>query len=324
MTRFNHLKIGKKRNEYTWQTSMPARRLGKHPNAKIYVWRRIILVITVIVTLSFAGKIVLGFFSAEYVSLELSGNIHYTDVQIYDVLGEKLENIVTASEEQTARYLKENLSYIKEVHVVKHVMKRVLTIEVTEREPFALLGVSNASQADMHKAHTLGNQPFTVSALRNGDISFFLVDSEGHVLKTIEVKGTGQWRSEGIPEEMVILSVVSNELPRIGTIVQSSEVQLGLALLKTALLQEPALAAQIRITDANDFQKIQLQIDALPIPVWLAGDALESGLHHTALLLKQHRTQILELIGKSPSAKKPYLDVRYQDTLYLGGYTKNR
>lgn len=324
MTRRNHLKIGKKRNEYTWRTSMPARRLGKHPNAKIYVWRRIILVIAVIVTLSFAGKIVLGFFSAEYVSLELSGNMHYTDVQIYDVLGEKLENIVTASEEQTARYLKENLSYIKEVHVVKHVMKRVLTIEVTEREPFALLGVSNAPQSDMLKAHTFGKQSFTVSALRNGDISFFLVDSEGHVLKTIEVKETGQWRSEGIPEEMVILSVVSNELPSIGTIVQSSEVQLGLALLKTVLLQEPALAAQIRIIDANDFQKIQLQIDALPIPVWLAGDALESGLHHTALLLKQHRTQILELIGKSPSVQKPYLDVRYQDTLYLGGYAKNR
>lgn len=324
MTRFNHLKIGKKRNEYTWQTSMPARRLGKHPNAKIYVWRRIILVIAVIVTLSFAGKIVLGFFSAEYVSLELSGNMHYTDVQIYDVLGEKLENIVTASEEQTARYLKENLSYIKEVHVVKHIMKRILTIEVTEREPFAILGVSNASQADMLKAHTFGNQPFTVSALRNGDISFFFVDSEGHVLKNIEVRETGQWRSEGIPEEMVILSVVSNELPRIGTIVQSNEVQLGLVLLKTALLQEPVLAAQIRIIDANDFQKIQLQIDALPIPVWLAGDALESGLHHTALLLKQHRTQILELIGKSPSAQKPYLDVRYQDTLYLGGYAKNR
>lgn len=325
MTRFNHLKIGKKRDGYTWQTSMPARRLGKHPNAKIYVWRRIILVIAIIVTLSFAGKIVLGFFSAEYVSLELSGNMHYTDVQIYDVLGEKLENIVTASEEQTARYLKENLSYIKDVHVVKHVMKRVLTIEVTEREPFALLGVSNASQVDMLKEYTFGNQPFTVSALRNGDISFFLVDSAGHVLKNIEVnKETGQWRSEGIPEEMVILLVVSNELPKIGTIVQSSEVQLGLAFLKTALLQEPALAAQIRIIDANDFQKIKLLIDALPIPVWLAGDALESGLHHIALILKQHRIQILELIGKRLNDKKPYLDVRYQDTLYLGGYAKSR
>ena len=62
------------------------------------------------------------FFSAEYVSLELSGNMHYTDVQIYDVLGEKLENIVIDSEEQTADYLKESLSYIKEVHVVKHVI----------------------------------------------------------------------------------------------------------------------------------------------------------------------------------------------------------
>ena len=319
--------FGKKnRNGYTWQTSMPARRLGKHPNAKVYMWRRIILVIAVLVTLSFAGKIVLGFFGAEYVSLELSGNMHYTDVQIYDVLGKKLENIVTDSEEQTANYLKESLSYIKEVHVVKHVMKRILTIEVTEREPFAILGFGNdsqISQVPMPKAQTLGRKSAAVSALLNGDISFFLVDSEGHVLKNIEVKETGQWRSEGL-EEMVILPVVSNELPRIGTAVQSSEVKLGLEFLKIALLQEPTLAAQIQIIDASDFQKIKLQIDALPIPVWLAGDTIESGLHHTALLLKQHKTRILELIGEIPSAKKPYLDVRYQDTLYLGGYANNK
>lgn len=287
------------------------------------MWRRIILVIAVLVTLSFAGKVVLGFFGAEYVSLELSGNMHYTDIQIYDVLGEKLENIVTDSEKHTADYLKENLSYIKEVHVVKHVMKRVLTITVTEREPFALLGFSNASQAHMPKLQTLGNQASAVSLLLNGDISFFLVDNEGHVLKNIEVKETDQWRSEGL-EEMVILSVVSNELPKIGTVVESSKVQLGLEILKIALLQEPALAAQIRIIDANDFQKINLQIDALPIPVWLAGDAVESGLHQTALLLKQHKTRILELIGEIPKAKKTYLDVRYQDTLYLGGYPESR
>lgn len=306
---------------------MPARRLGKHPNAKIYMWRRIILVIAVLVTLSFAGKIVLGFFGAEYVSLELSGNMHYTDVQIYDVLGEKLENIVTDSEEQTANYLKERLSYIKEVHVVKHVMKRILTIEITEREPFAIMGFGNdsqISQVHMPRAQTLGRKSAAVSARLSDDISFFLVDSEGHVLKNIEVKETGQWRSEGIPKEMVILPVVSNELPKIGTAVQSSEVKLGLELLKTALAQEPTLAAQIRIIDASDFQKIKLQIDALPIPVWLAGDAIESGLHHTSLLLKQHKTRIFELIGEIPSAKKPYLDVRYQDTLYLGGYANSK
>ena len=302
---------------------MPARRLGKHPNAKIYVWRRIILVIAALVTLAFAGKIVLGFFGAEYVSLELSGNMHYTDIQIYNVLGEKLENIVTDSEKQTADYLKENLSYIKEVYVVKHVMKRVLTIQVTEREPFALLGFSDTSPLHRPKGQTLGSQPSAVSMRLNGDISFFLVDTEGHVLENIEVKETGQGRSEGF-EEMVILSVVSSELPSVGTVVESSEVQLGLELLKTALLQEPVLAAQIQMIDASDFQKIKLQIDALPIPVWLAGDAIESGLHHTALFLKQHRTRILEHIGEIPSAKKPYLDVRYQDTLYLGGYAESK
>ena len=319
--------FGKKRNEHIWQTSMPARRLGKHPNAKIYMWRRIILVIAILVTLSFAGKIVLGFFSAEYVSLELSGNIHYTDVQIYDVLGEKLENIVIDSEKQTADYLKENLSYIKEAHVVKHVMKRILTIEVTEREPFALLGFGNTSQtsqAYISSVQTLGNKPSTVRTPRNGDISLFLVDSEGHVLENIEVKETGQWKSKRIPEEMPILSVVSNEPPRIGTAVQSSEVKLGLEVLKTAMLQKPALAAQIRIIDASDFQKIKIQIDALPVPVWFSGDAIESGLHHTALLLKQHKTRILELIDEIPSTRKPYLDVRYQDTLYLGGYTESK
>ena len=327
MSRLNHLNIGKKRNGYTWQTSMPARRLGKHPNARIYMWRRIILVIAVLVTLAFAGNIVLSFFAAEYVSLELSGNMHYTDVQIYDVLGEKLENIVTDSEKQTADYLKENLSYIKDVHVVKHVMKRILTIEVTEREPFALLGFGNASQISqvlMPRAQILGSESPTVSARLNGDISFFLVDIEGHVLKNIEVGETNPSKSEGKPKEMVILPVESNELPRIGTAIQKSEVKLGLEVLKTALLQEPALAAQIGIIDANDFQKIKLQIDALPIPVWLAGDAIESGLHHIALLLKRHKTRILDLIDEIPSIRKPYLDVRYQDTLYLGGYTKSK
>ena len=223
------------------------------------MWRRTILAIAVLVTLSFAGKIALSFFSAEYVSLELSGNIHYTDVEIYDVLGEKLENIVTDSEEQTADYLKENLSYIKEVHVVKHVMKRILTIEVTEREPFALLRFGDASQTSqlhMPRIRTLGNKSAAVSQLLDGDSSFFLVDSEGHVLKNIEVKETDQWKSEGLGE-IAILLVMSDEPPRIGTAVQRSEVKVGLEVLKTALLQEPALAAQIRIIDASDFQKIK-------------------------------------------------------------------
>lgn len=304
--------FGKKRNGYTRQTSMPARQLGKHPNAKIYIWRRTILLVAVIVTLSFIGKIVLGFFNAEYVSLELSGNMHYTDVQIYDVLGEKLENIVTDSEEQTSNYLKESLSYIKEAHVVKHVMKRILTIEITERKPFALLRFGN----------TFSKSSFPMSELPDGDSSFFLVDREGHVLKNIKVEETNQWKPEGL-EKMTILSVVGKERPRIGTAVQKDEVKLGLEVLKTALFEEPWLAPQIKVIDASNFQKIKMQIHTLPVPVWLAGDAIESGLHHTALLLKQHKTRILELIGESPSKTQPYLDVRFQDTLYLGGHTKS-
>lgn len=296
--------FGKKRSGYTRQSSMPARRLGKHPNAKIYMWRRVIFVLAFLITLSFIGKIALGFFSAEYVSLELSGNIHYTDVQIYDVLGEKLENIVTDSEEQTAAYLQENLSYIKDVHVVKHVMKRVLTITVTEREPFALLRFDNASQ--------------TSAA---ADSSFFLVDIDGHVLKNIEVRKANLQKS-GELEGKVILLAEGDQLPKVGTAVQIPEVTLGLTVLKTTLLQEPNLAAQMETIDASDSQKIELRIAALPVPVWLAADTIESGLHHTALLLKQHRTRVLGLISERPKAT-PYLDARFQDALYLGGYTQD-
>ena len=311
--------FGKKRNEYTRQSSMPARRLGKHPNARIYMWRRVVFIVAVVITLSFIGKIVLGFFCAEYVSLELSGNIHYTDVQIYDVLGEKLENIVTDSEEQTAAYLRESLSYIKDAHVVKHVVKRILTITVTEREPFALLRFDDAlktSRSHISGVRDSGGAPSSAGS------SFFLVDVEGHVLKNIEVEETGLQKSAEL-KGMVILLVADNQLPKVGTVAQMSEVTLGLTVLKTALLQEPDLVTQIEIIDASDSQKIEMQIDALPVPVWLAADTIDVGLHHTALLLKQHRARILELIGASPSGTQPYLDVRFQDALYLGGYTED-
>ncbi len=296
--------FGKKRGGYTRQSSMPARRLGKHPNAKIYMWRRVIFVLAFLITLSFIGKIALGFFSAEYVSLELYGNIHYTDVQIYDVLGEKLENIVTDSEEQTAVYLQENLSYIKDVHVVKHVIKRILTITVTEREPFALLRFDDATQTSA-----------------SADSSFFLVDIDGHVLKNIEVGKAGLQKS-GELEGKVILLAEGDQLPKVGTAVQMPEVTLGLTVLKIALLQEPNLAAQMETIDASDSQKIELRIDGLPVPVWLAADTIESGLHHTVLLLKQHRIRVLGLISDAPNAT-PYLDARFQDALYLGGYTED-
>ena len=284
---------------------MPRQRLGRRANTKTYLLRRTVFIVAIVLTLSFIGKTVLSFFGTEYVSLELSGNIHYTDLQIYDALGKQLQNIVTDSEERTVNYLKENLSYIKDVSVTKHVMKRLLTIEITEREPFAILRFD--STAD-------------VSVDRKG--SFFLVDSEGHVLKHID-------RQEAVPlipepfGEMVVLKVRTDEIPKVGTAIKMSEVVLGLEVLKTALLRERTLATQIESIDAGDSQKIKLQLDAFPVSVWLAADTIELGLHHIALFLKHRKTEVLKLIRESSVAVQPYLDARFQDTMYLGGLAEN-
>lgn len=284
---------------------MPARRLARGSHAKTYLFRRVVFIIAVVLTLSFIGKIVLSFFGAEYVSLELSGNMHYTDVQIYDALGEQLQNIVTASEEQTSIYLKKNLSYIKNAHVTKHVMKRMLTIEITEREPFVLLRVDSTANVSDNKDH-----------------SFFLVDSEGHVLKHIDKENTNAQISEQFGK-MVVLRAISDSLPKVGAVVEMSEVALGLEILKTALLQERNLATKIEIIDASDPQQIKLQLDAFPVSVWLAADAIELGLHHIALFLKQHKIRVLQLIRENSVETQPYLDARFQDTVYLGGLAES-
>ena len=276
---------------------MPARRLGKHPNAKIYRFRRIVFILAVLLTFAFIAKAVLSFFSAEYVSLELSGNMHYTDLHIYDVLGKKLQNIVTDSEEQTATYLKENLSYLKNAYVTKHVMKRMLTIEVTERDPFALLRIDSTD---------------------GRNYSFFLVDNEGHVLKHID-KGPANSSILEQFGEMVVLRAINDTTPKIGTTVKISEIAIGLKILKTALFLERNLARQIKNIDPSDLRKIKLRLNNFPGTVWLAGDAIESGLHHVALFLKQYNTYGLEVISVGAEPEHLYLDARYEDAVYIGG-----
>ena len=286
-----------KRGQQTRQTSMPPRRLGKHPNAKIYRFRRIVFAVAALLTLAFIAKTVLSFFGTEYVSLELSGNMHYTDIQIYDALGKKLQNIVTDSEEQTATYLKENLSYIKDAYVTKHVMKRMLTIEVTERAPFALLRIDSTD---------------------GKNYSFFLVDNEGHVLKHIDKEAASPSISEQF-RNRVVLSVINDTSPKVGEAVKISEVAIGLNILKTALLLEQDFARQIKNIDINDPRKIKLRLNNFPGSVWIAGDAVESGLHHIALFLKQKNTYGLELTSVGAEPEHLYLDARYEDTVYLGG-----
>lgn len=295
----------KKYSGYARQSSMPRQHLGRRANTKTYLLRRAIFIVAIVLTLSFIGKAVLSFFSAEYVSLELSGNMHYTDLQIYDALGKQLQNIVTDSEEQTANYLKENLSYIKDARITKQVMKRLLTIEITEREPFAILRFDSTTDVPVD---------------RNG--SFFLVDSEGHVLKHIDTQETGLL----IPEqfrEMAVLKATTDEMPKVGTAIKMPEVVLGLEVLKTALLRVRNLSTQIESIDASDSRKIKLQLDAFPVSVWLAADTIELGLYHIALFLKHRKTEVLKRIQESSAEVQPYLDARFQDTMYLGGLAEN-
>ena len=274
------------------------------------MYRRVIVVAAILLTFAFAAKVVLSFFSVEYVSFQLSGNAHYTEVQIYDILAEQLDNIVTDSEEQTATYLKENLSYIKEAHVSKHIMKRLFTIEITEREPFALLR--------FYKGFKTPPVPGTTA---DRESAFFLLDANASVLEGIDVKG------RGVPidaefREMTVLVAAGDKLPKVGTAVETSGVPLAVEVLEIALLQKPGLATQIERIDASRPQQIKMHIAALPLPVWIAGDAIGSGLHHITLLLQQHKVGLLQLLKGNPDTTQPYLDARFEDSLYLGGYTE--
>lgn len=280
--------------------------LGRRTSAKVYLWRRLIFIIALVVTLSFIGKTVLHFFSVEHISLEIFGNLHYTEVQVYDVLGAKLDNILTDSEEQTAAYLKESLSYIKDARVSRHLMKRMLTIEVTEREPFAWLKYPSVRTAP------------------GRDNALFLIDIEGYVLESISVaavRGEASPPVGGVcnPDTMVTLVAEGDTLPKIGTLVQTADVQLGIDVVKTALFREPDLARNIKSIDARNSQKIKIQFNTKRIPAWIAADKIELGLHHIALFLKQQKLWMHPPVGDSAEATYTYVDARFEDTIYLGG-----
>ena len=303
----------KKYTAYVRETSMPTRRLGKHPNAKVYMYRRVIFAVAIVLTFAFIAKIVLSFFATEYVSFELSGNVHYTEGQIYDILAKQLDNIVTDSEEQTENYLKENLSYIKEAHVSKHVMKRLFTIEITEREPFALL-----------RFYAGFKNPPVLGTGADQDCSFFLLDVDTQVLERIEVGG-----ENGVPVDkrfqgMVTLIAAGDKLPKVGTTFRTSGVPMAVKVLKSAMRQQPELASQMETIDASRPQQIRMYIETLPLPVWIAADAIETGIYHATLLLRQHKGRILELLKAHPDATQPYLDARFEDSIYLGGYTQTQ
>ena len=278
-------------------------------HAKVYLWRRLIVFIAVTVTLAFGGKTLLNFFRVEHVTLEVSGNVHYTERAIYDVLGANLDNIVTESEERAATYLKENLSYIKDARISKHLMKRVLTIEVTERAPFARL-------------------QFSASHDNSVETQFFLLDREGYVLESIVAESSAL--------DAVTLLAEGDALPVVGTAVQTPAVVLGLAVLEQVLRRDTTFVKQVKRIDARDAQRIQLQLgEHVGVQAWIAADAIARGLHYTELFLKQESGWakgrqstplstgsggLVDGSRRMPTEQETwtYLDARFEDAIYLG------
>ena len=323
---------------------------GKHTNTSKYLARRITVLGTVLVTLLFISKIILGFFNVENVSLTLSGNVHYTAGQIYDVLGANLHNIITDSETRAAEYLQENLSYVKAARISKNLAKRQLNIEITERNRFARLAY-------------VQQQGGTSSRNRQRNTHFFLIDSEGYVLESIA--------ADQFQDRFPLIQDEGKEVPEIGEQLKIGATQLSLRVLHIMMSQEPELFIEVKQIDARVPQKIEIQMDSLAMPVWIAADLIEIGVHHIAIFLKHRARFLLQNVdpvgqretassGVSPqsrfneeqrgigirqiplqaAANAPqgrrsnftgdttpspptgaykYLDARYEDTLYLGG-----
>lgn len=287
-----------------------------------YRARRMIIFGTLIITLLFLAKIFLGFFDFEHVqvSIALFGNSHYTEGQIYNVLGENLDNIVTDSETQTAAYLKENLSYIEDAYVSRSFVKRQLTIEITEREPFVRLNHILLEEAKSK------NAPQETIKRKNTD-DFFLIDETGYVLESIT------------PEEYNHLALILDEGVqelKVGKQIKTKTTLLSIHILKQAVSREPDLSKYLKTIDARFSKQIKIDIESLPMPVWIAADSIESGLHHVGLFVKQQGLLILQrerqmskknTLAKTRAGNKDillpekytYLDARYEDTLYLGG-----
>lgn len=310
-------------NKYSGSREGPNHRIYKPKRVrnKNYRARRTTILVSTIVTLLFLVKIFLGFFNIEHVTFALFGNIHYTDGQVFDILGENLDNIITDSEEKTALYLKENLSYIEEANVTRNLIKRLLTIEITERKPFARVNfkvtMNNISRNKENR-----------DKINHNGVSLFLIDDDGYVLENISL------------EQFTHLIIILDEgevMPKIGKQIESDTTHLGIHILKKINTTERTIAKHLKSIDPRVSQQITIKIDSLPIPVWISEDMIETGLHQISLFVRNNiitniqnsETKIANNITKDLGfkgvpvyQKYDYLDARYEDTLYLGGSNK--
>ncbi len=314
----NLLKNGIRGNDEPIHRILKSRR-KRTPRYRV---RRITIIGTVIVTMLFFTRILLGFFDFEHVhvSINLAANSHYKEGDIYNVLGDNLSNIITDSEAKTATYLKDSMSYVKDAYVSKNFVKRQLTIEITERVPFARLKyITEVNKKDIKNDKKI---------MKEKDIhKFYLIDEAGYVLQLI--------KTETHNNLTLILDEAAKE-PEIGKQVKTGTTQRGIQILKHVRLKKPGLRKHIKSIDARISNKIIIHTNILPMPAWIDSDKFENGLHHITLFIKHNGLHLLQRylqrvkqnnLKNKPARTKTetiedkitYIDARYEDTLFLGG-----
>ena len=252
------------------------------------VGRYLTIGITCIIGLLFIYYLTLkvGFLRVKQISV--SGNEHYTQKEVIAALdlSSRQGDVHTISRSVVEQQLKQKLSYVKQAHLSKSILKRSLTLEITEREPVALLKYPE-----------------------NSPIRFVLVDFEGYVLEYVE----------SLPASSSIVTIISTEqqVPSLGDRVDVDSVQLALNVLNLALRLAPEIVPTLQTIDTNQPDKITLQFSNLPI-VWISSDFIETGIYHIALFI-ENQTMLMKKGQHTSNPLDGYLDSRFKDAVYWGG-----
>ena len=253
-----------------------------------HVGRYLIIGITCIIGLLFLHYLTakVGFFRVKRISV--SGNEHYTQKEVIAALdlSSPQSDVHTISRSEIEERLKQKLSYVKQAQISKNILKRSLTLEITEREPIALLKYPE-----------------------NDHISFVLVDLEGYVLEYVSL----------LPTSGSAVTIISagQQVPSVGDLVNSDNVQLALNVLNLALNLTPEIVTALQTIDANQPDKITLEFSDGPV-VWISSDLIKMGIYHISLFMKNQA--MLEENGQHTSNPlNGYLDARFEGAIYWGG-----
>ena len=252
------------------------------------VGRYLIIGITCVIGLLFVHYLTLkiGFFRVKQISV--SGNEHYTQKEVIAALdlSSRQSDVHTISRSVVEQRLKQKLSYVKQAHLSKSILKRSLTLEITEREPVALLEYPE-----------------------NSPIRFVLVDLEGYVLEYIEL----------LPASSSIVTIITTDqqVPSVGDRVAADSVQLALNVLNLTLSLAPEIVPTLQTIDTNRPDKITLQFSNLPI-VWISSDFIQTGIYHISLFIKK-QTIFMETGQHTLNPLDGYVDARFRDAIYWGG-----